>query len=209
MLIFGDSYSTFKGSIPEGYANYYSETEGADNSVTSANLTWWGQLINETDSNLIRNDSWSGSTICHQGYAGMDCSETFSFLDRIDRMNHDGFSKKETIDTVSIFGGINDSWANVPIGEIKYDNYSGQDLRTVLPGICAIFGKVKEYCPNAKVICIINTGLKEEITSGMCEACAHYGFDCVTLKDIDKSSEHPTFKGMCEIKNQILLSLNQ
>ena len=83
------------------------------------------------------------------------------------------------------------------------------DLRTVLPGICAFFGKVKEYCPNAKVICIINTGLKEEITSGMCEACAHYGFDCVTLKDIDKSSEHPTFKGMCEIKNQILLSLNQ
>jgi hypothetical protein len=55
IMIFGDSYSTFEGRIPQGYAAYYtgkrtSTDESPD--VPSADHTWWGLLVKETSANL-------------------------------------------------------------------------------------------------------------------------------------------------------------
>lgn len=66
VLIFGDSYSTFLNYIPEGYAHYYGDSSKSD--LDSVEQTWWYQLITETHSNLVLNDSWSGSTVCNTGY---------------------------------------------------------------------------------------------------------------------------------------------
>lgn len=49
ILIFGDSYSTFEGYIPDGFAVYYSKTEGGETDVRAVEDTWWYQLLKETE----------------------------------------------------------------------------------------------------------------------------------------------------------------
>ena len=76
ILIFGDSYSTYEGYIPDGYATYYPSLD-----VLTVDETWWMRYIKKINGNLIQNNSWSGSTICYTGYNG-DCSHTNSFIYR-------------------------------------------------------------------------------------------------------------------------------
>lgn len=206
VLIFGDSYSTFEGYIPNGFAVYYSKTEGGETDLRAVEDTWWYSLLKETDSKLIQNNSWSGSTICHTGYNG-DCSETSSFICRLKKLQDAGFFKENEINTVFVFGGTNDSWANSPVGELKYSNWEKADLFSVLPAFCCFINELKRILPNARIIPVINTELKQEIEEGFKSACAHYGIKPVVLQNIDKRGGHPTIKGMKEIKNQIINSL--
>ena len=52
ILIIGDSYSTFEGFVPEGYAIYYSSS-GGDTDVRKMEETWWHQVISQTDSKIV------------------------------------------------------------------------------------------------------------------------------------------------------------
>ncbi|MBO7091223.1 MAG: hypothetical protein J6W23_05510, partial [Victivallales bacterium] len=65
--ILGDSYSTFKGWIPEGNAIYYPQTKG-NNDVKNAEECWWHLVTAAIGGELEKNESWSGSTICYTGY---------------------------------------------------------------------------------------------------------------------------------------------
>lgn len=206
VLIFGDSYSTFNGYIPKGYAAYYSETGGTD--VRNVNETWWHRLISETDSELVLNDSWSGSTICYTGYQNTDCSQTSSFICRLNKLIAGGFFKENEINTVFVFGGTNDSWSNAPIGELKFSDWEKQDLYNVLPAICHFIFKLKETLPAARIVWLMNSGLKPEISDGMKTACEYYDITSIKFDCIDKIEGHPTVKGMEDIKNQILRDLN-
>lgn len=208
VLIFGDSYSTFEGYIPKGFAVYYSESGSGETDVRNVNETWWHRLISETNSDLIQNNSWSGSTICYTGYDG-DCSETSSFICRLNKLIDAGFFKENEINTVFVFGGTNDSWANAPLGKLQYSGWEKQDLFSVLPAFCFFINKLKETLPNADIICIINTELKDEISEGFITACKHYGTKYIALQNIDKRGGHPTVKGMEAIKNQILDNFKQ
>ncbi len=114
VFILGDSYSTFKNCIPEGFATYYSpEKENCD--VEKMEDTWWGIVLNATESNLVLNSSWSGTTICNTGYNGDDNSNK-SFIARFDKLIADGFFEQNKIDTFLLFGGTNDCWAYSPMG---------------------------------------------------------------------------------------------
>ncbi|MBE6727352.1 MAG: hypothetical protein E7562_01750 [Ruminococcaceae bacterium] len=206
-IIFGDSYSTFKGYIPSGYAFFYSEDEKSVTDVRNVADTWWHQLITETNSNLVLNDSWSGSTIGYTGYNNSDCSKTSSFIHRLHLLKDLGFFKKNKIDTVFVFGGTNDSWSNAPIGDPKYFGFENDDFYTVLPAISYFFKTLKDTLPDANIICIINTELKVDIAKGLKNACDFYEVKYICLEDIDKISGHPSVKGMTQIKNQILSSL--
>ena len=206
VLIFGDSYSTFNGYIPKGYAAYYSETGGTD--VRNVNETWWHRLISETNSELVLNDSWSGSTICYTGYQNTDCSQTSSFICRLNKLIAGGFFKENEINTVFVFGGTNDSWSNAPIGELKFSNWEKQNLYNVLPAICHFIFKLKETLPAARIVWLMNSGLKPEISDGMKTACEYYDITSIKFDCIDKIEGHPTVKGMEDIKNQILRDLN-
>lgn len=205
-LIMGDSYSTFHGYIPEHYAAFYWQ-DPTPHGLSRVEQTWWHQLINENEAALIRNDSWSGSCICHTGYDGEDCSETSSFVYRLDRLADNGFFAENRIDTFFIFGGTNDSWSDAPIGEMKLADWCKEDLYKVLPAVCYLMYRAKELMPKARIICLINDGLKAEITEGMKAACRHYGITCIELENIDKIPDHPTPKGMIQIKEQIYASL--
>ena len=208
VIIFGDSYSTFEGYIPDGFEVFYSKTEGGETDVRAVEDTWWYPLIKETDSRLIQNNSWSGSPICYIGYNGSDCSKTSSFICRLERLQDAGFFKENEINTIFVFGGTNDSCAGSPIGELKYSDWEEQDLYSVLPAFCFLIYRLKQLIPNADIVCIINTDLKPQISEGFKTACNHFGIKSVALADIDKRGGHPTIKGMEQIKNQIIDSLS-
>ena len=204
VLIIGDSYSTFKGYIPEGNETYYTD-DNPDIEVKKVEWTWWYPLLEETNSHLVLNDSWSGTTVCHTGYHG-DCSEICSFIFRTERLIKNGFFEENKIDTVFIFGGTNDSWANSPIGDLQFENWSKEDLFSFGPAICYLVDRIKNLLPNAQIILVSNCGLKEEITAIIKDTSKHYGTKLVELHDIDKIYDHPTIKGMAEIKKQVLES---
>lgn len=205
-VIFGDSYSTFHGYIPEHYAAFYWQ-DPTPHGLSKVEQTWWHQLADETDAELIRNDSWSGSCICHTGYDGEDCSETSSFVCRLEKLIDKGFFEDNKIDTVFVFGGTNDSWSDAPIGELQFSDHSKEDLYRVLPAFCYFIARLQSVAKGAKIVTIINDGLKKEITSGMKLACEHYKVHCIELENIDKIPDHPTPKGMIQIKEQIYKAL--
>ena len=58
-------------------------------------------------------------------------------------------------------------------------------------------------CPNAKLLFILNSELKESINESVHTICKHYNVPCLDLKDIDKQQGHPSIKGMKEIAKQV------
>lgn len=203
-IIFGDSYSTFENYVPEDYDIYYSEKGRPETDVTKVSQTWWYQVVTDADLNLVRNDSWSGSTICYTGYDNTDCSQTSSFIHRFTKLSKQGFFDENKIDVVFVFGGTNDSWANAPVGTVKYDHFDKSDLYSVLPATCYFLKALKEKMPCAEIYCLINTELKPEISNGMRQACQEYGVTAIPFERIDKNGGHPTIKGMKDIKNAVL-----
>jgi len=202
IMIFGDSYSTFAGYIPEGYAVYYSSADRPETDVRHVEETWWHRVCTDLDLNLVLNNSWSGSTLCNTGYSG-DCSMTNSFLHRLDVLKEDGFFEAHEIDTVFIFGCTNDSWANAPLGEIKFENWTAEDLFCVLPAICCFISRLKETLPDANIVFLINTDLKPQIGEAVKTASHHYGTHCIEMNSIDKRAGHPTIQGMKDIADQV------
>ena len=97
IVIFGDSYSTYEGCIPDGYATYYSPNgreEGPAVTKMNVDSTWWKQFIDLCGVNLLLNNSWSGSTIGYTGYNNADCSKSSSFIYRYNKLKDENFFKK-------------------------------------------------------------------------------------------------------------------
>lgn len=207
IMILGDSYSTFEEYIPEGYVTYYFKggQEGPD--VTRVEETWWHQFVEETGVNLVLNDSWSGSPICFRGYDEADCSETSSFIYRFEKLVKEGFFEQNEIDTLFIFGGTNDDYIGVELGEETYEPVEKEKLFTVLPAICTLSRRVREVLPDAKIYHVLNTGFKQPIYDCFENASKRYGIKVIRLHDLDKTWGHPTVKGMKLIKEQILENL--
>lgn len=213
IFILGDSYSTFEGYVPEGYGIYYNAEGPAytksnpdlnlnEGDVCDVTHTWWYNLVNETGT-LIRNCSWSGTTICNTGYGGCDNSDK-SFIARIEKLMKDGYFDRNKVDTLFVFGGTNDSWSDAPIGEPIYDGWTRNDLYCVLPAFSYLLEVLTKNLTQTKIYCIINTELKSEISSFYKSACQKYSVDYIELHDVDKVCGHPTKKGMSSIRQQIL-----
>lgn len=208
ILIFGDSYSTFEGYIPEGYATYYSEREKPQTDVRKVTETWWYQLISETNSKLVLNNSWSASTIGYTGYYNADCSNSSSFIFRLHKLVEERFFENNKIDTVFVFGGTNDSWCDAPLGSMMYEGWQKKDLYSVLPAICYFFKELRDVLPETNIICLVNTEIKNEIAEALKSASETYNIQAIEFHAIDKCSRHPTVKGMQQIKEQILERVN-
>lgn len=210
IVIFGDSYSTHANSIPKEYKTYYSN-KGRDQgpAVTKLKIedTWWYRYISHIGGNLVRNDSWSGSTIGYTGFNGEDCSKTSSFICRYRNLKRSGFFEQNKVDTVIVFGGTNDSWSDAPLGEIKTADWEEQDLYFVLPAIAYFACMLKTDLPEAEIVFVINTDIKEEVKSCIEETAKYYGFKSVRLQNISKDCAHPTADGMLQISEQLIRHL--
>ena len=204
VFIMGDSYSTYKGYIPDGYNCYYSDERKEAPVVAGVERTWWRILSSEKDINIVLNDSFSGSTICNTVRETLSVDS--SFVSRIDKYIAENFFAENKINTMLIFGGTNDSWINAPIGELKYSDWSAEDLKNVLPAFCYLINRAKKAVEN--IIVIINSELKNEITEGFMEACEKNKITFVSLDNIDKDRGHPTELGMKQISEQISVCFN-
>ncbi len=207
VLIFGDSYSTHKDYIQEKYPFYYcteGRPEGPDITKMKVEETWWHRVISAMDGKLVLNDSWSGSTIGYIGWGGADGSKSFSFIHRFRKLKEQGFFKKNKINTVFIFGGTNDSWADAPLGENKFENWEEKDLYTALPAISYFINLVKTELRNADVYVIINYGLKREVEDCLRKSAQLFGAKAVDIVGAEKEYGHPTILGMKTISERVL-----
>ena len=204
LLIIGDSYSTFEGYIPEGYVFWYGYDDKGRTDVVAKEETWWSQLATRVECSLIRNESYSGTTVSNTERPTMPGT---SFVYRTERLVESGFFRENKIDTVMIFGTTNDSWIDSPIGEIKYDNISREDIKSVLPAYAYLVSLVKENAPEARIIAIANCDIKDEIINGILEIAEHYGAKGVRLANVSKQNGHPDKQGMKEICEQVVAAL--
>lgn len=212
LLILGDSYSTFEKQIPQGYSSYYyPRMVDPEKPVRKMELdeTWWRRFMKRTGANLVLNDSWSGTTICHTGYNNADCSKTHSFIFRYRRLYDEGFFEKNKIDTVIVFGGTNDNWAKAPIGELTFSDWKEEDLFSVFPAIGYLMYRLRTDIPAARIIFIANCDLNGEIVECMKRSGEHFGVEVVTLSGIEKQLGHPTPKGMEQICDQLISALGE
>ncbi len=195
--ILGDSYSTFEGYI-EPKTNemwYFKNIPDKRTDVNDVTQTWWWMFIKENGLRLEQNNSYSGSTISYLGYNKSNYQPR-SFITRVNNLG--------TPDILLIFGGTNDSWANVPAGEYKTDGEpTDMDLYTFRPAIMKLMKEVAVLYPNVDVYYIINSELRPEITESIEYACGKYGVPIIKLHDIDKKNGHPSIAGMRAIADQL------
>lgn len=202
VVILGDSYSTFENSIPEGYASWYSEDAGYTD-VNRVEQTWWHQLIAGTNSTLLCNASYSGTTICHTGYDGEDVSQT-SFVGRMNALIDANYFRDHQVDTLIIYGGLNDYWANAPMGELKYENWTEEDLYAVLPAFTFLLKIAKENLPEARILFVLEEYLGQEMKDSFTAACHQLDVEIVAVENISKTDSHPDAAGMTQIATQIM-----
>ena len=203
-IIFGDSYSTFRGFIPEEYDAYYSPDFSADvGNVNSVELTWWHRLSNELDFSIVRNDSWSGSTVAYASDNKNEKTYYYAYHHRLNTLYNEGFFEGKDIDTVFVFGGTNDSWRDIPLGEVKYDGFTESDLHCYCPSFAYMIKRLREIFPKANIISIINNELKPEIGDTVKAVSEHFGTHYVELHDIAKQCNHPLSSGMAAIAEQV------
>lgn len=205
VLIFGDSYSTFADYIPDGYKSWYSKTASYTD-VNNVKETWWHQLIEQTHSSLLLNSSYSGSTICHTGYDGADVSN-ISFVGRMTALFAQTDFQKEKVDTVIIYGGLNDYWAHAPLGELMYEHFTTEDLYSVYPAFAYLLSNTKRNLPNARIIVIIEESLGLKIKENFAIICEQLAVEHIEPKNISKKQSHPDLAGMDQITDQILTYL--
>lgn len=193
--VLGDSYSTFEGYVtPSTNELWYYAHPGGSTDVNDVSQTWWHRFLKKNGYRLCVNNSYSGATIGYYGYSGNDYSQR-SF---ITRMNNLGCP-----DILFIFGGTNDSWADAPVGEFKYEDLRRDDLFSFRPAMAYMLKYITDRYLSTDIYFIINDGLRDEITGSIIEVCKHYGVKYIKLHDIDKKNGHPTIKGHAAIASQI------
>lgn len=194
--ILGDSYSTFEDCVsPKWNEVWYFNTPKLDKTdLTDPSQTWWRILLEDDDYVLEKNNSYSGSTICTTGYNGADFSDR-SFISRMHNLGNP--------ELILIFGATNDSWANSPIGEFKWEGWNEEDLKSFRPALAYLLQNITALYPESRFLYIVNDGLKDEITTSIIEACEKTGMPYIQLEGIDKTAGHPNIRGMQQIAESV------
>lgn len=190
--VLGDSYSTFVGIIPSNYSSFYPNDR---NDVTKIEQTWWSLYVKAKGYALEKNDSWGGTTICGTGYGGMNSSYS-NFISRVDSLGNP--------DIIFVFGGTNDAWANSPMGEYQYSDWTKSDCKYFRPALACLIDMLQKRYAQAEICFILNSELREPVNESMREVCKHYNVKLVELHDIEKQNGHPSINGMKSICDQLL-----
>lgn len=199
LVLLGDSYTTFAGHIPEGNTVFYPRLEAVPD-VTDVEMTWWKQLIHMRNLRLLCNESSSGTTIStrvREVHTPKD-----AFVSRMKRVLGPNGVNGEKPELILIMGGTNDSWIGNEAGELQFEGWTDETLLQVLPAACHMLDYIKTNNPDATILFMLNTGLREEIADGLSTACEHYGVNLMHLQNVSKQSGHPDVLGMKQIAEQ-------
>lgn len=201
VTIFGDSYSTFEGYItPSTNETWYFAKGRNNNDVKHVEETWWYQVAERMAWKVDRVNAYSGSTVCCTGYGGADYTER-AFITRMDNLGEP--------DVILVCAATNDSWANAPIGEYKYGNWTEKDLFTFRPAMAKLCWGLRNYYPKAKVLFILNSELKPVINESVTTICNHFDIPVLLLHDIEKQGGHPSVAGMKAIADQVVTAVKR
>lgn len=200
--ILGDSYSTFEGYIPEGNIAWYKTVpkEGRPTDVTKVEQTWWKIFLDQNGYELEKNNSYSGSTVCNTGYERKDYSDR-SFVTRLEDIGDP--------DIILIFGGTNDDWANSPVGEYQWGDWTWEDLYSYRPAMAYMLHTLKEKHPDSEIVMIINDELSPAIVNSTETVCERYGVRYMLTEGISKMSGHPDSEGMKRIASELQEFMNK
>ncbi len=211
VIVMGDSISTFEGHSYELGQFWYYDGGREDNmtDVTAVEETWWDILMSNCDGKLLRNQSCSGSTFVEARYKGGEFEKAYnSFWDRLNRyLLQTDFFENKTVDTFIFFGGTNDNNASA-MGEVMYEGWTDEDLKYFAPAYAHYIYRVKETCPDALLVSIVDTTLAQ-VADTMKEINAHYGVLTVEIDGFDEIAPHPTVKGMKEIERTLREALKK
>lgn len=198
--ILGDSYSTFQGyTTPDTNACWYPTdgTYGDGNDVTTVNQTWWFMFKEQYALPLAVNNSYSGSTVCYDGYGdGTADGKATSFIQRSGSLGSPGL--------IFVFGGTNDAWVPAGLGEYKYENITESDLSYFRPALAYLFSKIKAAHSSAQILFVLNHAITDNFKESAKTICEHMGVPCIELKGIAMTGGHPNQSGMVTLKNQIM-----
>ncbi len=135
VTIIGTSSSTFLGTMPEEYSNFYPYPVAG---VVDVNQMWWQQLINKLGMQLLINNSASATTVKSIGG-----KQTATEMDARLANSHVG---NEMPDYIFISMGLNDCRSNVSLADFK-------------AAYNVMLSKLKTAYPNAQIIlCNLTTG---------------------------------------------------
>ena len=125
--ILGDSISTYKGYVPDGYSCFYPYPT-AD--LADVNQTWWMQVINKLGMKLLKNNSYSGTCVS---------SGTGSYSTVEDNRLKELLFGTEAPDIIIIFMGSNDCGSAYVKDETFKSSYK------------VMLDKIKVLCPNSEI----------------------------------------------------------
>lgn len=125
--ILGDSISTYKGYVPDGYSCFYPYPT-AD--LGDVNQTWWMQVINKLGMKLLKNNSYSGTCVS---------SGTGSYSTVEDNRLKELLFGTEAPDIIIIFMGSNDCGSAYVKDETFKSSYK------------VMLDKIKVLCPNSEI----------------------------------------------------------
>ena len=213
IAILGDSYSTFRGHVSPAINEVWYPSP--NNELKDVEQTWWAILTQRLGATLVQNNSYSGSPIAFRGYNRQQENSNdghslrpggpadFSPRSFVARAVNLGDSIGAP-DVILVFGGTNDSWADTPVGTFQWGAWSRQDLFTFRPACARLCHDLRDMYPAARIIFIINDGLRQEIVSSIHTICDYYHMEHIDLHDIDKQSGHPSPQGMVTIADQLM-----
>jgi len=102
-------------------------------------------------------------------------------------------------DFILVFGGTNDMWNDVPMGNYVYSQWTDEELNYFRPALACLFAGLHDRYPDAQLVFMADADLGDEFMASVYQITQHYGVWCVDLLNIEKMWMHPSAEGMTTI----------
>jgi lysophospholipase L1-like esterase len=144
--IMGDSISTFRGYIPDGYQIFF--PDGGE--VQNVGDTWWKRVIIDMGLTLCSNASSSGSTCAGDSTSKSDPRVGCDDMRVSDLAGENG----EAPDIIIIYMGTNDLLESIPLGTNDGTaEVSEGDIQNFSDAYTLMLDKVQAQYPDAAIYC--------------------------------------------------------
>lgn len=201
--VLGDSFSALEGYLDPDTNDPWPEFPTIG--ITEPEQMWWHKVAVGTGWVMEVNNSFSGSLICNYDVANY--YGPFSFIRRMDRLGHP--------DVIFVFGGTNDIYHRISLGDYVYAGWTEEQLNTFRPAMAYLLDGLKRLYPMAEVyvmvdmeLCINDSSIDDEtrqaFIASMHQIANHYQVSCIDLYGIHKSWWHPDAQGQEDIARQVI-----